>query len=131
VILVVDEPLASQVACWYLESAGFDCMTVPTGATALALVSHGLAPRVMVLDIRLSDVPGPDLALGVHELHADIPVPFVSAWAAGVVDPDALSGLRWEFLRKPYKREALIEAVQRLAEPGIASGEAASEEAAS
>jgi FixJ family two-component response regulator len=128
VVLVVDEPFLSQVACWYLESAGFDCMTAPTGAT---LASHGMAPSVMVLDVHLPDVPGPDLALGVHEVHADIPVLFVSEWAAGVVDPDALSGLRWEFLRKPYKREALIEAVQRLAAPGIASGEAASGEATS
>lgn len=125
-VLVVDEPLTSQVACCYLESAGFDCMTAPSGAIAFALVSHGMAPGVMVLDVHLPDVPGPDLALGVQEVHADIPVLFVSEWAAGVVDPDALSGLRWGFLRKPYKREALIKAVQRLAEPGIASGEAAS-----
>jgi two-component system cell cycle sensor histidine kinase/response regulator CckA len=125
VVLVVDEPFSSQVAGWYLESAGFDCITALTGAAALALVSHGMLPAVMVLEVSLPDVPGPDLAMGVHEVHADIPVLFVSGSVEGVVDPDALSALHWEFLRKPYTHEALIQTVQRLARLDPASREEA------
>jgi hypothetical protein len=53
------------------------------------------------------------------------PVLFVSESMAGVVDPDALSGLRWEFLLKPYNRDASITAVQHLRGERSASGEAA------
>ena len=69
----------------------------------------------MILDIRVPDLTGPELALRVHRRHSDVPILFTSGWTNRLADPDSLGALRWEFLPKPFDSDDLVAAVQRLA----------------
>jgi DNA-binding NtrC family response regulator len=114
VLVVDDEPIVSKLICRLLEEAGFGWIAADSGEQALALLSQGTVPDVALLDIRLPDVLGPSVALRLHELHPHIPVLFVSAWVDGLANTKSLDPLRWEFLPKPFRDDALLAAIRRL-----------------
>jgi CheY-like chemotaxis protein len=115
VLVVEDEPVILRVTCHHLEDAGFECVNADTATHALAVLAQTV-PDLLVLDIRLPDIPGPELALRVHGNYPTIPVLFVSGWIDGLAEAATLEPLRWEFLQKPFTGEALVAAARRLLE---------------
>jgi DNA-binding response OmpR family regulator len=115
VLVVEDEPAVLRVACQYLRDAGFECVNADTGAHALEMLAD-TAPDLLVLDIRLPDLSGPEVALRIHEKHPNTPVLFVSGWIDGLADPVSLEPLHWEFLPKPFTGDDLIATARRLLE---------------
>jgi len=113
VLVVEDEPVILRVTCHHLEDAGFACVNADTATHALAILAETV-PDLLVLDIRLPDIPGPELALVIHRRYPTIPVLFVSGWIDGLADAGTLAMLRWEFLQKPFTGEALVAAARRL-----------------
>lgn len=113
-ILVVDDDLAlCQMTCRILRDAGFDCLWANSGEHAMALlVERGEAPDLFVLDVRLSDMPGPTLAWLVSERYGEVPVLFVSGYPS--FDAALLRAARWEFLSKPFSPHSLVGAVRRI-----------------
>jgi CheY-like chemotaxis protein len=119
-ILVVDDELpVREVTCRYLEDAQFECVSVGTGRQAVQVTVAGLLADLLVIDIRLPDIPGPEVALLLHDLRPQIPVLFISGWTEGLARPDRLAPLRWEFLAKPFSGAALVGGVQRLLAEGL------------
>lgn len=114
VLLVEDEPGVQRVTCQYLEEAGMVCLAADTATQALELLAAGRIPDLMILDVRLPDLPGPELALRIHTHYPRIPVLFVSGWVDGLANPGTLEALEWGFLQKPYTGEALLEVVRRM-----------------
>ncbi len=114
ILVVEDEPPVRRVTCAHLERAGFRCLDAETADRAQRILAAGTVPDLMVLDVRLPDVPGPAFALQVHRHHPAIPVLFVSGWIDGLADSTTLAPLRWGFLQKPFSGEALIGGVKRL-----------------
>ena len=119
-ILVVDDELpACQVACRILRDAGFECLWANTGEHAMALlVERKEAPDLFVLDVRLTDMPGPTLAWLLSERYGEVPVLFISGYTS--FDAALLRATRWDFLAKPFSSESLVGAVRRmLAQPDV------------
>lgn len=116
ILVVEDEPQVARVACQHLAEAGFACMSAASAADAMVMVSAGRVPDLLLLDVRLPDVPGPELALRIHARYPRLPVLFVSGWVDGLTDSAHLEPLRWDFVPKPFTGEALVGAVQRLLE---------------
>jgi two-component system, NtrC family, C4-dicarboxylate transport response regulator DctD len=84
------------------------------GGHALELLRSGRIPDLMVSDVGMPGLSGPELALRIHARHPVIPVLFVSGSVDGLVNPDTLGALRWEFLPKPFTPEALVDRIQYL-----------------
>jgi DNA-binding NtrC family response regulator len=116
ILVVEDEPLVARTARRQLELAGFSCAVAGTAEQALELIGNGGVPDLVVLDIRLPDLPGPELALRIHNRYARIPILFISGWAGGLADPDKFTQLHWDFLPKPFTGETLGAAVRRMLE---------------
>jgi DNA-binding NtrC family response regulator len=114
ILVVEDEPLVARITCRFLEEVGFTCAIAGSAGAALQLIDNGAVPDLIVLDIRLPDLPGPELALRIHSRYPRIPILFVSGWVAGLADPDRLAQLYWDFLPKPFKGERLGDAVRRM-----------------
>ena len=115
-LVVEDERVVAMVICRHLDLAGYRCLLFGSGAQAMEVVEAGVMPDVMILDIRLPGLQGPEIALRVHQRHPNIPVLFTSGWTNGLTDSTALGTARWEFLPKPFDGEALVSAVRRLAD---------------
>jgi two-component system, OmpR family, response regulator len=113
-LVVDDDPGVLEITCRYLQDAAFECLPAGSGNELMALLDAGRIPDLLVLDIRLPDVPGPELALRIHTHYPRIPVLFISAWPASDTDPAELDVLRWEFVQKPFTGQTLIQAAREL-----------------
>ena len=117
VLVVEDDFPVRETTCRFLTDAGYGCGSVGSARAALLAIRTGPRPDVLVLDVRLPDQPGTDLALDLEEKHPGIPVVFVSAYTVEVADFQTLAGVRWQFLPKPYTADQLVTAVSRFAPP--------------
>ncbi len=114
VLVVDDEPHVRLVTSRYLEEAGFECIQAGTATEALAWLDRGRIPDLTVLDVRLPDHSGPELALRIHARYPRIPVLFISAWPEAHPTPSDLDRLRWLFVQKPFAGATLSEAARHL-----------------
>ncbi len=113
ILVVDDEPVVRRVTCHYLVSAGFGCVSAGSAAEAMAAVGTGNEPDLLLLDVRLPDLSGPELALDLHQCYPNASVLFVSGWVDGMLS-EKLEALRWEFLPKPFTSAELVSVVHRM-----------------
>lgn len=108
VLLVEDEPLIRMNMAEILQQAG--CLVVEAGSAEEAMAALQTAPiDVLVTDVNLPGVSGPELAIRARELRPDIGLVFATG------EPSAaptVGDARAAVLAKPYPPEALISAVR-------------------
>jgi PAS domain S-box-containing protein len=109
VLIVDDEAAVRRVAARCLSGLGYRIVEAANGRDALALV-NGSAETidVLVTDVVMPGLSGPELAQALRERAPDLRVLFVSGYA-----PDAL-GAGQEFLGKPFTGEELATRVREL-----------------
>lgn len=106
-VLVVEDSVAlGRLLATALTQAGHRAVWVPTGARAV-LEAATLAPDVVLIDLHLDDIEGPDLA-GV--LRRDCPTARLVA-VSGAVPAADVSRSFDGFLLKPVALETLLGAV--------------------
>ncbi|MBV1689658.1 response regulator [Novosphingobium sp. G106] len=113
--IVDDEPELLASLSLILRREGHDVQTFPTGEAFLAVASE-LPPGCVLLDLRLPDLDGLEVQHRLGELDTDHAVVLLTGF--GEV-PDAVSAMRAgavDFLRKPYRRENLLDALSRAGE---------------
>ena len=114
ILVVEDEPAVLRATCRMLELEGFSCLPTEHAGQALEALGAGQIPDLMVIDIRLPGMSGPELALRIHAHYPRIPVLFVSGWTAGLADHALLDKMEWMFLAKPYHPDTLVGAARRM-----------------
>jgi len=97
-----------------LELEGYACLPANDGDQALEVLGSGQIPDLMVIDVRLPGMSGPELALRIHTRYPRIPVLFVSGWVDGLADSALLQRMQWTFLAKPYSPETLVSTARRM-----------------
>jgi two-component system nitrogen regulation response regulator GlnG len=109
-LVVDDEPGVRAIACRYLKEAGLICLPASCGVELMSMLDDGYVPDLVLLDIHLPDVIGTTLACQVHLRYPDIPVLLMSAWPATELTENELGDIRWRYLQKPFKQDALSQA---------------------
>ncbi|MGH9732331.1 MAG: ATP-binding protein, partial [Candidatus Acidiferrales bacterium] len=108
VLIVEDEEAVLELASEFLKTAGYNVLTAENGADALAIAQDLQQPiHVLVTDIVLPKMRGPELAEQVKRVRPDVKVIYMS----GYLEYDKKAGQFLEegaFLQKPYTRDALI-----------------------
>ncbi len=117
ILLVDDDPQALESTCKILEYSGYQITTAIDGQSALEKVRPSLDRNSPAFDLVISDVRMPRLGglefLRALSLCADS-VPVILMTAYGRVE-DAVWAMKLgavDFLTKPFKRQALILAVE-------------------
>ena len=121
ILVVEDEPAVQRATCRMLELEGYVCVPANDAEQALDTLAAGRIPDLMVIDIRLPGMSGPELALRIHTHYPRIPVLFVSGWVNGLADGALLDMMQWAFLAKPYSPDALLTVAQRMLGPSAAT----------
>jgi PAS domain S-box-containing protein len=114
VLFVEDEPLVRQLAARALEADGLRVMAAETGEDALGLVRAGLLPDVVVTDVVMPRMNGPELGNAIHALYPDLPILFVSGYLGDDMIARRVLPEGAAFLQKPFAPEALVRAVDGL-----------------
>jgi two-component system, cell cycle sensor histidine kinase and response regulator CckA len=117
VLLVEDEALVRDVAARLLERAGFRIVAAPSAEAALDLLRTSAADfDVIVSDVVMPRISGPELAARVREFAPDIPFVFMSGYPT---DHSAMGG-EWRrdepLVTKPLELVPLVRAVSQALE---------------
>ena len=118
ILLIDKDPISADSIGYYLESAGYDVLTIfdPRGAADAIATTN---PELVILEVILSGMNGLALcqALKNDESIADVPILILSVLSA---EQRALEAGAQGFLLKPVGRKELLTSVTR-----ILSGESA------
>src|ERR1700716_2582398 len=120
VLVVEDEPKLRQLVRAYLERDGLGVLSTGSGAEAISLAAHG-DPDLIVLDLRLPDVPGEEVAREIR-LPPDIPILMLTAKAG---EDDRIAGLELgadDYLTKPFSPRELVLRAQAILRRGRDGG---------
>jgi DNA-binding response OmpR family regulator len=116
VLVVEDERRLRQLLRSYLERAGFAVLSTESGAEAITLAAAA-SPDLVVLDLRLPDVPGEVVA---QELRAAGPTPILMLTAKSSHE-DRIRGLELgaaDYVTKPFSPRELVLRVQAILRRG-------------
>lgn len=115
VLIVDDEP----DVCWALEHllrrSGFLARVAQVGQEAISLVSRGHF-RVVLLDAKLPDVDGLEIALRIRQIDRQVPIVLISGYYYKddpTMQQARASGLVQAFIGKPFQHEEVVEMVRR------------------
>jgi len=113
-LLVEDEPAVRRLAQRVLERSGYRVAAAQNAAVALALVSEGATPTILVTDEIMPGMRGHRLAAKLRETLPELRVLVCSGHADDLVSYRELEALGAGFLQKPYTPKQLCDAIAAL-----------------
>jgi two-component system cell cycle sensor histidine kinase/response regulator CckA len=126
VLLAEDEAEVRAVAREFLTSAGYRVLTAENGVRALQIAEHDSSIDVLVTDVVMPRMRGPELAKRLMRLRPRLKVVYVS----GYPEPHETDGDFLKeafFLNKPFSRETLVNQIKEaLRKPNFAEDARAS-----
>jgi signal transduction histidine kinase/CheY-like chemotaxis protein len=108
ILVVEDDDGTRQVAGRMLADLGYDVLLASGGDEALALAeAHGAKLSLLLTDVMMPGMLGPDVARRMQELLPALPVLFMSGYPGEALS--AVPGLQLEtdFMVKPFNRDTL------------------------
>lgn len=110
VILVVeDDPRVSRSTVGALEELGYLPIPCSSGSDALAILAQDERIEVVVTDVMMPEMTGPELVRAMAGQYPDIGILFVTGYVGEAGDAGDLSG--YDILRKPFTVAALADSV--------------------
>jgi DNA-binding response OmpR family regulator len=116
ILVVEDERKIRDLVRSYLEREGYQVVTTASGAEAITL-AESTRPELVVLDLRLPDVPGEEVA---RELRRSSHVPILMLTARSGQD-DRIHGFELgadDYVTKPFSPRELVLRVQAILRRG-------------
>ncbi|HVW88388.1 MAG TPA: ATP-binding protein, partial [Gaiellaceae bacterium] len=120
VLVAEDREVVRALAHDVLTTAGFAVHVAADGEQALAASSGG-GFDLLVTDVVMPGMSGPELAATLRERIPTLPVLYMSGYTDDVLDDEALAAPRTAFLRKPFGGGDLERAVRALLDQPVAA----------
>ena len=113
VLVVDDEPSTRDCLAEILEMHGYDVRSAGSGSAGLAMLEEVGGVDLLVLDISMPDMDGPDVAVRAAAIYGARPTIFVTGWVDEFFELGDVPG-PWVVLQKPVAIPKLLECVERL-----------------
>jgi PAS domain S-box-containing protein len=121
VLLAEDEPAVRNLASLSLRAHGYTVIEAHDGAAALtAAQAHAGRIRLLVTDVVMPGMNGPDLAARFRPLCPDAQVLFISGHAESAIVHQGVLEAGVAFLPKPFTPERLARRVREMLDRGAA-----------
>jgi len=113
VLVADDDDNVRDLVCRYLEDAGYETLSAAGGEDALRILQASVRRIcLLVCDVRMPGVQGPQLAELVASKQPDIAVLFITGSEPPVIPEQHRE--RWDYLLKPLKQAALARKVRAM-----------------
>jgi FixJ family two-component response regulator len=113
VVFVVDDDASTRTSLTnLLRSVGLQAQTFASAPEFLA-ARRPETPSCLILDVRLPGVSGLDLQRRMAETTSQIPIIFITGHGDIPMTVEAMKAGAVEFLTKPYRDQALLDAVHK------------------
>jgi PAS domain S-box-containing protein len=114
-LLVEDEPMLLKVTQAILERLGYTVLAATTSSQAIRFVEEqGAAIRLVVSDVVMPEMHGPDLVTRLIGVAPHLKCLFVSGYFTSALLPDGVVKSGAQFLQKPFAADELAEKVRGL-----------------
>jgi PAS domain S-box-containing protein len=124
IVLCEDEAAVRDLVAAVLDRSGYTVATATTPAEALLLLADRSAPADLLLtDVVMPGMSGPDLALRARSLRPDLRVLMMSGYSRESLDREAI-GQDAAFLPKPFTPARLSSVVRNVLDGLAADGDA-------
>ncbi len=111
VLLVEDTPALARTYKGFLRGEEYAVDHVETGGAAKEALKAGEHDLVL-LDLRLPDIPGEDIMTWMRETGIDLPVIVITAQGSVGVAVEAMRAGAVDFLMKPFTEDRLIHSIR-------------------
>jgi PAS domain S-box-containing protein len=111
VFVVEDEPAMRDVTVRILRRNGYAVVVSATAREAIAAMADHESGDLLLTDVVMPGMSGPELAATVHEMRPELPVLFMSGYSQGVLGPQNALDENVRLIQKPFTEEALLEQV--------------------
>jgi signal transduction histidine kinase/CheY-like chemotaxis protein len=109
VLIVEDEEAVRDLAAEFMRSAGYKVLTAKDGRDAVAVAKRSGSIRVLLTDIVMPHMRGPELAKHLKASRKDLKIVYMSGYLEFNGNEDFLEGSY--FLQKPFSRDTLVSKV--------------------
>jgi len=101
ILLVDDDEPVRTTTAMIMEAMGYAVTDVDSGAAAMALLARGAVFDLLLTDVAMPGISGPELADRVRIDRPNLPIVFFTGYA----DPDAIAGrhILQRLVRKPFR----------------------------
>jgi PAS domain S-box-containing protein len=115
ILLVEDEPSILNMARLMLEKLGYQvlCAATPSEARDLATVHEGEI-GLLIVDVIMPEMNGPDLAKQVEELYPKIVCLFMSGYSGDIIAHHGILDESVHFIQKPFSMRDLAAKVRHI-----------------
>jgi signal transduction histidine kinase len=111
VLVVEDEPGVRQITARILRRHGYVVLEAASGAEALTLAA-GHHFDMLLTDLVMPQVSGPELAQRVGQMNPEVPVLFMSGYSQDVLGPRGALDADAPLIQKPFAARELLKAVR-------------------
>ena len=121
VLLVEDDPAVRQYVHRTLRDSGYDVLDAENGGVALLIMEQHAGPvHLLVADVVMSRMSGPQLAARLRAVRPALPALFMSGYPQDRVDDPGVLGPNDAFVAKPFGPLELLRAVRATIDQAIA-----------
>lgn len=114
VLLVEDDAEVRALVEMMLTELGYTVLSAPDGATALDVAAATDTIALLVTDVMMPGLRGPELVESLGAFHAKLRVLYISGYPAEAVGNHDLLERGANYLEKPFTREALARIVRKI-----------------
>jgi signal transduction histidine kinase/CheY-like chemotaxis protein len=111
VLIVEDEEAVRELAAEFMKSAGYTVLTARDGREAIAVAESSGPIRVLITDIVMPNMRGPELAKRLKASRKNLKIVYMSGYLEfNKAEDEFLEGSY--FLQKPFTRDSLVRKVE-------------------
>ncbi|RZU54041.1 PAS domain S-box-containing protein [Krasilnikovia cinnamomea] len=114
VLIVEDQPDVARLVERLLQPAGYSITVSTDTRTAVEAVRNGAKPDLLITDVVMPNMTGPELAEALRAHRPGLPVVYMSGYTAAALGPQIQLDANSVLLEKPFTRSGLLDAIQRL-----------------
>ncbi|MEV0902640.1 response regulator [Actinoplanes sp. NPDC049802] len=117
VLIVEDQPDVAQLVRRLIEPAGYEIAVATDALMAVTQVASGTRPDLLITDVVMPTMTGPELAGALRTHQPDLPVLYMSGYTAASLGPQLHLDDNSMLLEKPFTRSTLLGAIRSLCGP--------------
>lgn len=114
VLVVEDEDVLRELICDSLKSSGYKVINAPQGARALELAASETKIDLVITDVVMPQMSGPDLAKRIAATNKSCKFLFQSGYAEDALADHDFDDPHMHFLAKPYTLKDLLRHVRHI-----------------
>jgi PAS domain S-box-containing protein len=120
ILVTDDEDEQREVAKRILTRNGYTVLTASSGAHAIECAASHVGPIDLLLtDVIMPQMQGPTVAREVKVLRPDIRVLFMSGHAHPVLEAEALLGMEFLLMEKPFDETTILQNIRKVLDSDV------------